>query len=57
MKPIMTQTPDGKYSICYMIFNEMKSFVTSNKEKAEEEFRRVKKVCAKHRKGRPNRVW
>lgn len=53
----MTQTPSGKYSICYMLFNEMKSFITSDKEKAKEEFRRINSVLAKHRRGRPERVW
>lgn len=56
MKPIMTEI-NGKYSICYMLFNEFKSFVTSDKEIATKEFRRIKSVLAKHRKGRPNRVW
>jgi hypothetical protein len=57
MKPIMTKTPDGKFSICYMLFNEFKSFVTTNETLAKKEYRRLKTVLAKHRKGRPNRMW
>ena len=57
MKPIMTKTPDGKFSICYMLFNEFKSFVTTSETLAKKEYRRLKTVLAKHRKGRPNNEW
>ena len=57
MKPIMTVMPDGRYSICYQLFSDLKSIICTSKEEATIEFRRIKKVLAKHRKGRPERVW
>ena len=56
MKPIMTKK-DGRFSICYMLFNQLHSFVTTDKTIATKEFRRIKSVLAKHRKGRPNNEW